>query len=571
MKGELIDSVYTDKMGMASLSLHPKVAEQYYVSWRDANGEQQKMLQTALPTGAVLHSEISNNTLFYVINTNNAVEELRDLKIMLLNANDTLFGQDISFKNTNSFVGKLSTDSISPGVFKLVLLDKKGKTIQQKNILINRNIVPAVKILAASQEKKGKNTIEVTMPADDVYYLSASVAAEEFSPAEIQTSITDELLLNRSQNGLSHVFSNNKLSDLFVNAHPPVYKYIVPNPTDKFLSVAITSKESVPANAELDLIVTDKGYGKQFYKLKQSSPGVFTAKDLLFYDSAKIHFQVSGNKELSPGLSVQPEKFPSTVAYIQPFTAMPVQYQLGHVNSVGIDASLLTQKRTQNFNDEQTIQNVVVKSKYVNPVSKRLMQLEDQYATGMFKGMARGTQLNVLDDPSAQNSDPFTYIAYRATSIAVQGTFGSRSIIATRQNGGGPLLVFIDENPADFQMLESVQMSRVAYIKIIIGVVVTASGVSDNGAIFVYLKKGNEDKPTTMKSAIVKGYDFPDDFKMPDYSVKDSEKQADYRTALYWDANIVTDKTNRSFKIEYNNNDVSKSQVLIIKGISSSG
>ena len=571
MKAELIDSVMTDRMGMASFSLQPAAGEQYYITWKDAGGEQQKLLQAPLITGAVLHSEISNSNLFYVVKTNSTTDNLKDLKVLLLNAKDTLFWQAISFKNSQSYIGKMSTDSISPGLFKLVLLDKAGNIVQQKNIVISKNINPVVKTLAVSQQKKGKNIIEITMPADDTYYLSASVSAAEFSSQETQTSITDELLLSRSQNGLAHVISNHKLADLFVNVHAPTYKYIVPNQQDNYLSVAVSSKESVPANAELDLVVTDKGYGKQFYKVKQSAPGVFTAKDLLFYDSAKMHFQVAGNKELSANLSLRAEPFPMPASSVQSLPSMPVQYESGYINRFSADAALLAQKETLTFNDEQTMQNVVVNSKYVNPVTKRLMQIEDQYATGMFKGLARGTQLNVLDDPTAQNSDPFNYILYRAGSIAVRGTIGSRSIISTRQNGGGPLLLFIDENPADFFMLESIQMSRVAYIKIIVGVVITAGGVSDNGAIYVYSKKGNEEKSITMKSAIVKGYDFPEEFRMPDYSIKDSDKQPDYRSALYWDANIVTDKNNRSFKIEYYNNDVSKGQVLTVKGISSSG
>jgi len=51
---------------------------------------------------------------------------------------------------------------------------------------------------------------------------------------------------------------------------------------------------------------------------------------------------------------------------------------------------------SKKFNEERTIQNVTVKSKYVNPITKRILELDDKYATGMFKGLARGYQFKCL-------------------------------------------------------------------------------------------------------------------------------------------------------------------------------
>jgi hypothetical protein len=221
------------------------------------------------------------------------------------------------------------------------------------------------------------------------------------------------------------------------------------------------------------------------------------------------------------------------------------------------------------FNGLQTMKAVVVKTRYVNPVTKRLLELDEKYTTGMFRGLARGYQLNALDDPSAERAiDAFSYILYRIPGLTSKGNFGNR----TMYGRSTPLMLFINEIESPPSMLESISPTQLAYIKYIPGVVIGSSFTSGDGALYIYTKKENENNITPgMRSFYVKGYNLPNEFPQPDYSRKEEATGADYRSTLYWNPYIITDKKNSTVKIEYYNNDVAGKQILTLRGFNAAG
>lgn len=70
-QGTFIDSIFFDANGSAKNQFTPLGQKKYLLNWREEN----KVLNAAFPltasTGAVLHTEVGNNTLYYFISKNN--------------------------------------------------------------------------------------------------------------------------------------------------------------------------------------------------------------------------------------------------------------------------------------------------------------------------------------------------------------------------------------------------------------------------------------------------------------------------------------------------------------------
>lgn len=192
----------------------------------------------------------------------------------------------------------------------------------------------------------------------------------------------------------------------------------------------------------------------------------------------------------------------------------------------------------------------------------------------MFSGLARGHQLNVLDDKNAwAQSDVLNYITYRLPGLRIKSINGER-FINTRK-GDYKLFVFLNEvELLDQEGITDISMTQVAYIKYIPGLVIGSSFVSTNGAVYIYTKKGDEVEGNNnigMRKMKLKGYDIAQSFTSPDYSDKKNLLNADRRTTLYWNPYLIMDKVNNKVEINFNNNDVSKKLLLTIEGFTEEG
>ncbi|MBC7933874.1 MAG: hypothetical protein H7Y86_00750 [Rhizobacter sp.] len=69
---KLVDSLVFNEEGLILLQFVPKAGETYFVKWENkSRGKGSKPLPPAKLNGAVLHTEISGNKLFYSISKNN--------------------------------------------------------------------------------------------------------------------------------------------------------------------------------------------------------------------------------------------------------------------------------------------------------------------------------------------------------------------------------------------------------------------------------------------------------------------------------------------------------------------
>jgi hypothetical protein len=573
-----ISSFETGSNGMALVQFMPEANANYYAEWADENGNSQK---TSLPAikeyGAALHTEMTGNSLYYMVSKNTMAANLATMHIAAQQGADTVYKADLLMDKTMQTVNKFRTDSLATGLLLVTLYDNDWNPMAQRTVFVNSPEPPLklnIKMLTNDRTPKKKNIIEIEIPDSVKTNLSVSIADAEFYKEE-KTTISEALLLGRSTalppTGDS---TQTKQTDLFtLNNTWPMQatgnsaKEAVP--ADNYLDLNFNSKRNFSAKEALTIIINDKISGKQFFDMPPAARS-FTKSGLVYYDSAKIYYQLLKNKdavdEVKPAAGNRLQ-IPATIAPLKTFTRA-AKIPVTSKDSVFVN---FVKAKPATFNAVQTLRTVTVKSRYTNPETLRQLEMEDKYASGPFKGLARGYFLNVLDDPNAENViDIYNYIAFRAPGLREVRTFTGKILVSTR--GGSPV-IFINEQELTNDVLQTIPLSQVAYIKYVQGLVVSLSFVSQSGALYVYLKKGNEPlpPPKNMRTTFVKGYNSTQQFTQPDYEDNTNLLKTDNRSTLYWNPYVMTDAANPKFTIEYYNNDLSKKLLLVIEGMDERG
>jgi hypothetical protein len=213
--------------------------------------------------------------------------------------------------------------------------------------------------------------------------------------------------------------------------------------------------------------------------------------------------------------------------------------------------------------------NKIMETVYVKAKGKTPAQiLEEKYPSGLFKG-SDGFQFDLVNDPlSSAYTDVFTYLQGRVPGLQV--TPGPDPVLSWR--GGSPLL-YLDEMRGDAAMLSSVPVSDIAYIKVFRPPFMGGAG-GGSGAIAIYTRKGDDTRSSGkgLSSNMIAGYTQVREFYSPNYDRIDSRnEQPDVRTTLYWNPRVETTLKNRSVKLTFYNNDVTKAFRVVIEGVSRNG
>jgi len=579
----LIDSIYTDADGIGKMQLMPVAGKSYKgVTTSKQEVQQTFNLPAIIQSGAMLHAEWSGKNIFYSVQKNTSVPRLNRLQLAVISGKDVLYKASLNMAQNNQMVNTIPTDSFPPGIVFITLYDNDNNFLQAKPVLIDKKVpAPIIRLVEQNLGAKGKNSFDILIADTSLYNLSVSVSDAIFE-IDNNPSLYPEILLPARNRQLQQSFSKAvneknqlKIDMLLTAAQLPFSNaetVIVP---DDYLSLKLAyndGNKTLPKKSSSTLILNDKAMGKQFFTLQPTSPNSYNMSGLQFYDSAKIYFQVNEYKALNENLHIELVDALYSKKWITPME----DHQFLFKNILGSYETYFDnyfQHRQQSFNELQTLQSVVVKSKYVNPITKRLQELDKKYSTGMFSGLARGVQLNALDDPATERVlDVYNYIVFRIPGLAIGGPVGSRTITNSSFKGGVPI-VFLNESEVPPQTLETISTSQLAYVKFVAGIVVGGSFVSESGALFVYTKKGDEPGTQTpsMKKTTLKGYDISNDFKVVDHSNSKAAPSTDYRSTLYWNPYVLLDKNNRTASITYYNNDVATKHLISIRGYREDG
>ena len=317
------------------------------------------------------------------------------------------------------------------------------------------------------------------------------------------------------------------------------------------------------------LILESKDSSKQFLFLPLSKEGVFSQKEIMFYDTLTIYYQFNKNTALANKASVLLAN--GLLPFPEKLYAYKPQYTL--TDTAGIAKYKLyadEQKRLLKLLEGTTLESVTVKAK-----QKTALEIMDaKYATGLFSGDGYKFDLTNNDARAMGSMNVLAYLQGQVAGLQISNPTGSGNETGVSWRGSATQ-VFLNQTPVDIQQIMNIPMSDVAYIKVFRPPFFGGAGGGPGGAIAVFTRRGSDVNNTAVTSKLQKqklaGYTPVKTFFSPDYSVTNNKDEQDIRTTLYWNPSIRTNPKDKKETIIFYNNDISKKIRIVVEGMNQDG
>ncbi|HYJ37315.1 MAG TPA: hypothetical protein VEV87_01815, partial [Chitinophagaceae bacterium] len=318
---------------------------------------------------------------------------------------------------------------------------------------------------------------------------------------------------------------------------------------------------------DITAIFVPKGGGKQFVSIPVEPDGSFEVPGLLFFDTVKIYYQFSNdkNKTLTTRANFD---FSNNLLreYLGSQLLSKQEVFILRPDSVAMQKSkIAAEKNLEQQRKVQTLATVEVTAKQ----KSRKEKIDEEYTSGLFTG--DGNSFIPDDDPSALSAmNVFSYLQGKVAGLQIVQTGGQVNLT---WRGGQPSLFLDEMQQQDASILQTMPMSNVALVKVFRPPFFGGFGGGSGGAIAVYTKKGSfvGQDVKGLDFASVAGYSPIKEFYSPDYELDPALEKDDYRTTLYWNPYILTDKNNRKILLTFFNNDITKRIRVVIEGCNAEG
>ncbi len=593
-KGTIVDSLRPQHDGMGFIFLSPQAGDNYTARWKDEKGlEKQTALPAVKPAGVVLQVSGAGNRKFFQVNTTTDA----NFQPKLLHIIGTMHQGQI-FKisrdpSAGEIKGAIPTQSLVSGVMTITVFDEAWKPLAERITYVNNEEyrqTPEVEVKHWGLNKRARNEVELKLP--DMQGGNFSVAVTDVQiGADSSDNIISHLLLTSELKGqvynpayyfrdksdstarkldlvmLTHGWRRFNWADVAKGKYPTI-RY--PRDTAYHtLSGRIygATPTQLREGGSVILIVKQKSSPGQIVALPVDATGAFNDPNTIIFDTVNIYYQFKKGK----GSSDVSARF---LEGIQPPLNPPVAARGLNVNAI---QDTTGDARHAMLADElnkllakyegQLLGNVTVKAKTKTPIEV----LDEKYATSMFKS-DNGYQFDMINDPAAQSAfNIFSYLQGRVAGLKVNNAMSSSPTLDWR--GGSPQ-VFIDEMPADVEMLASIPVNDIAYVKVFRPPFL-GGNAGGNGGIAVYTRRGGDVQSAPGKglpSNNVIGYSGSREFYSPNYSTFNQEhEKADIRSTLYWNPQLLVKPGTDKAGFTFYNNDITKAFRVIIEGITPEG
>ena len=596
--GVLVDSFITEHDGMGSFSLEPQINETYTTSWTDESG---KSYNTNLPaiksTGANLQIEALATKAVVVIKRTAVVGENEKIYNLVAHMNQqVVYRSKVNLTVKQSSIAEIPTNILPSGVLQITLFSQDWLPVAERVIFVNNHVhefYPDIATPVTGLGKRGRNVIEISVSDSIISNLSVAVTDEGlitdknnniisqlllcgdikgyvYNPAYYFSGVADSISQHLDLVMLTHGWRRFKWDEV-VQGKLPVLKYARDSDFMQLQGKAFGAANlKVQPDQKIIIILQAKDSSKQTLILPVKADGSFVQKGVVFFDTLRVFYQLLGDKRLAnrselvfqTGLLAQPKNLINTTK-INPYLWEAVDTaELARNRYFAAE-----QARMEKLATSTTLANVTVRTRAKKPIDL----LDEKYASGMFTGDA-GYQFDMINDPRAQSSmSLFTYLQGMVPGLQIDLNGPEGPTLKWR---GSNTELFVDEMRSEPEMVNSMPMSDIAYVKIFLPPFFGAFGGGGGGAVAVYTRRGNDVKSTPgrgLSFKVLEGYTVYKQFYSPDYSTQTGSFLPDVRTTLYWNPYILTDATNHKVKLEFYNNDISKKLRVVLEGINADG
>jgi hypothetical protein len=394
------------------------------------------------------------------------------------------------------------------------------------------------------------------------FLLSSEIRGKVYNPAYYFSNNSDSVTQHLDLVMLTNGWRRFKWEEV-VKGRLPEIKY--PRDTSYLTlsgKVFGVARNQLSGNESIALLIKDSAASK-IMLMNINKDGSFGDPNVILFDTLRVYYSLKAKFLKAAEARFMTERLPSPNYTVFSKNFM---YASNIFDTTGTyHHSLLASKALEIMNiDRGHIMQTVVIQTTKKPAVK---VLDEKYTSGLFKG-GDGYQFDLVNDPaSGSYMDIFSYLQGKVAGLQITSNPPSLS-----WRGGAPI-VFLDEMQTDLDMVSSIPVNDVAYVKVFRPPFMGGFG-GGNGAIAIYTKKGNDQAPGKggLSSNTVAGYTPIKEFYSPNYDRFDPRNDhLDIRTTLYWNPFLSTTQKNKTIKLSFYNNDVTKSFRVVIEGMTKEG
>lgn len=595
-KNKILDTLKVRHDGMGSFILTPAAGESYAINWTDENGKTGTTPVAVSKTqGSTIAVTMTNDKALIRVNrTQDAPDNFKKMNLLVHMDQLLLYKISLNASEKLSLKAEVPIDELPTGILQFSLFSADWIPLAERIVFVNNHLHEfnaKVEPALANLGKRGKNVIEISVNDTAMANMSISVTDAAIATPD-ENTIYSDMLLSSDLRGKIHnpgyylasdadsVTANLDLVmltngwrkfdwDKIKAGMMPQPKYA---PETDFMHVTgkVLGMKSISQASPLllNLIIVGKDSSKHFAFIPVQKDGSFEEKQLFFYDTARIYYSFNGNKQLTDVTQVQLEngllrQVPKTLAKNDSYHPMLISDSLARIK---LNYYLTQQELLKKQMASTTLQEVIVKSR----TKSKEQILDEKYATGLFSG-GDAVSFDLTDDPTVNAYDIFTYLQGKVAGLQVTGN-GPNTTLSWR--GGTPDL-YLNETKTDVNMVSGINVRDIAMIKVFRPPFFGSFGGGAGGAIAIYSKKGSEIKgdPNArgLENTVLGGYSRFKEFYSPDYESPNSSSEPDFRSTLYWNPFVITNRKSPRVRVQFFNNDVTKRMQVVLEGMNSEG
>lgn len=594
-KGGFIDSLRVLHDGMGFLFVLPQPGGVYTAKWRDEKGADHTTALPAARSSGVAMQVLTSKTqrIINLLASPQLPQELQQLHILgTLNQHEA-FRAEVALQPGGTARRIIPIQNLPSGILTITLFDAAWNAVSERITFVNNqdySFTPTMEVQHWGLSKRKRNDVQLTLP-DSLQGASLSISVTD---AAIERDTTDNiiahLLLSSEIRGevynAAYYFSGNtetlaqqldlvmltngwrrfKWEDV-AKGKLPVINY--PRDTTYMtLSGKLfgVTRSQLSGKESIVLIVKSKDSTTKMLVEPINTDATFRDPGVILFDTVQVYYSLK-----SKFLGLAEAKFmtdrlpaPNYAAFSKRFIARNPFFDTtgsAYHTYLGGQAARMMEERNGKMMEAVTV------TARPRPTTDAMDQ---KYASALFQG-GDGYQFDLVNDNSAMGYPTiFNYLQGRVAGLQINQSGGTATL---SWRGSSPAL-YLDEIPTDADMLGSVPVSDIAYVKVLRPPFM-GSPNGAGGAIAIYTRKGNDQQATPgrgLNSNKVSGYTPIREFYSPNYDRFDQRNdQPDIRTTLFWSPALGTTPQKRTVNFSFYNNDVSKSFRVVVEGMTRDG
>ena len=596
--GVVIDSFQSVHDGMGYLMITPQANTIYTAKWKDdKNVAHSTNLPAVKADGVSMQVAVIGSKRYIKLTANNeASNQFKTLHIIGTMNQHPVFKTDASLSTSTTTQKIVPVTNLPSGIVTITLFDANWNAIAERITFVDNHdyrFNTSMDVQHWGLSKRARNEVDINLP-DSFPGGSFSVSVTD---AAIEKDTTDNiishLLLTSDIKGLvynpawyfsEHGDSTTQFLDLVmltngwrrfkwedllkgkypVITYPKDTNYLALN--GKVFGVA---RSQLSGNDNIVLLIKggqDTNTRMTYMPIHQD--GTFGDPSMIFFDSLHVYYHLkskffsNAEARFMPNLLPAPNYSSLSKVFNNQNTFLFDTIGFYHHSSLASEAI-----RQQELEKGKILEAVTIRAKTKSPVQL----LDEKYASGLFKG-SESYNFDLVNDPLS-NAYPniFFYLSSKVAGLQINPTSNPPS---AQWRGSTPSF-FLDQVPTDVEMLSSIPVSDVAYIKVFRPPFIGAAGGGAGGAIAIYTRRGSDISSNTGKglnSNTITSYTPVKEFYSPNYSSFNPRNElADVRTTIYWNPAVTVAAGQRTAHITFYNNDASKSFRVVIEGMSKDG